>query len=94
MVFNVLFNITVIILIIVLLVFIIKVYLNTQKDIFIANKQFENITDLIKAETLKNKLTSQKIILINDLHNSLFKRFFKITKEILLLQKLIFETRS
>jgi len=56
-------------------------------------------SELILQENLfqeSNKLekAKQKLLLVEDLHHTLFKRFFKITEDILLMQKFMFEIHT
>lgn len=94
MAFYLLFNSVLCALVIFLLAFSGKVYMDTKKDASIATKRIKNLNNFLKIERLKDKQVSQQIVLTNRLHDALFKRLFKITKELLLLQKLIFDKQS
>lgn len=85
------FSIIIFTLVLVLLIFTIKVYTKTKKNIEEGLKKCNEINGLLKSEIFKNKQISQKIDLADGLQTTLFKRFFKITEDLLLVQKLIFD---
>ena len=89
--FNLFFIIVIYVLISILIGFIIKVYIDT---IGINKKGELEYLKLVNHFTLENEklqISNQKIILVEDLNKSLFNRIFKIAKDLLSLQKLIFE---
>lgn len=88
------FNIIIFILIFVVIVFIIKVYYESEKNKELSKKHYQKLNIVLKNETSKSYVISEKIALLESLHESLFKRLFKITQEVLLFQKLIFDSRS
>ena len=56
-----------------------------------ANHSIIILKENIKHEHLKLQNNNDKVLLVEDLHKSLFNRLFKITRDIILMQKLIFE---
>lgn len=92
--FHILFSLTVYSIVFLLLALICKVYIDVKKSSIISNERFNDLNKLIKAEDEKNQQIYQKLVLVNNLHESLFNRLFKITNDILLFQNLIFDNRS
>lgn len=43
-------------------------------------------------ENLKLQTTKEKLLLVEDLNKTIFSRLFKVTRDIIVMQKLIFET--
>ena len=78
--------------ILILVAITIKTILQTRILKSMAKQQCTVLEMRLEIETQKRNKNNQNIILINDLHQALLSRFFKITQEILLMQKLIFET--
>jgi len=91
---NLLFNIVLILLISVLLLFIIKSFIKTN----VINKRGKNnlvvLDNKYRLELEKCKLNNQNILLLDDLYVSLFSRVFKITQDLILIQKIIFDKKS
>ncbi len=77
-------------LIVVLILISVKMVVNNLNLNKLADIYYENLSKKLKAERKLFEKNSQKIILIDDLNEALFKRLFKITKELLFVQKLIF----
>ena len=78
--------------ILILVAITIKTILETRDLKSMAKQQCTVLEMRLEIETQKRNKNNENIILINDLHQTLLSRFFKITQEILLMQKLIFET--
>ncbi|MDP5157040.1 MAG: hypothetical protein NWQ07_00505 [Flaviramulus sp.] len=57
-----------------------------------ANKSLITLNNNVKNEAIKFEKNRDKLQLVDDLHSSLFDRLFKITKDVILVQKFIFET--
>lgn len=85
------FSIVIFVLILVLLIFTIKIYFETKEVKEKGVEKYNEISDIIKSEIFKNKQISQNLILAEDLQTSLFNCFFKITEDLLFVQKLIFD---
>jgi len=85
------FSIIIFVLILVLLIFTIKVYFDTKKDKERGLEKYDEIRFRLKSEIIKNKQISQSLNLAEDMQNTLFNRFFKITEDLLSVQKLIFD---
>tara|TARA_R110002050_G_scaffold273113_1_gene417042 strand:- start:32873 stop:33148 length:276 start_codon:yes stop_codon:yes gene_type:complete len=85
--FNVFFSISIYIVLCILVGFSIKVYINT----IILNKNFKKqylkLKEVFKIENDKNDVIKQQLLLVDNLYESLFNRLFRITKELLLIQK-------
>tara|TARA_R110002049_G_scaffold134016_3_gene293420 strand:- start:3243 stop:3518 length:276 start_codon:yes stop_codon:yes gene_type:complete len=85
--FNVFFSISIYIVLCILVGFSIKVYINT----IILNKNFKKqylkLKEAFKIENDKNDVIKQQLLLVDNLYESLFNRLFRITKELLLIQK-------
>lgn len=88
------FSIIIYLLFIVLLAFIVKAFVDIQiikkdgcRSYLLLQKQLEIAKN-------KSKVNIEKLDLIDNLNDSYFKRLFEIIKEILLLQKLIFDKQS
>ncbi len=77
-------------LIAVLILISVKMVVNNLNLNKLADVYCKNLSKNLKAERKLFEKNSQKIILIDDLNEALFKRLFKITKELLFVQKLIF----
>lgn len=88
------FSVIIFILILVLLFFVIKVFTEIKKDKKKGLVTYNKINGLLKSEAFKNKQISQHMVLANNLQATLFKRLFKITKDLLLVQKLMFDNYS
>lgn len=79
--------------ILILIFFVAKVMLEMLSSKRIAFKTYSALHEYYLSENalfLKNK---KKLQLIDDFHKTLFNRLFKITSDLLLMQKLIFEIR-
>lgn len=77
--------------IVVLIVVSVKMVVNNLTLNKLADRDYKILSDNLKIEMESFEKNSQKIIVIEDLNETLFKRLFKITKELLFLQKLIFD---
>ncbi|WP_338357294.1 hypothetical protein [Yeosuana marina] len=79
----------------VLIVFLIgvsvKKVINNMTFNKLSDRNYRILSDNLKFEMESFQKNSQKIIVIDDLNETLFKRLFTITKELLFLQKLIFD---
>lgn len=56
------------------------------------NKTCDVLQENILHEHFKLQNNNEKILLLEDLHKTLFNRLFKLARDIIFLQKLIFET--
>ncbi len=79
------------ILVLVVLIFIIKAYTQTIKVKKKSVEKCNEIINLLKKESFKYKQISQRLVLSDNLQTTLFKRFFKITEDLLWVQKMIFD---
>lgn len=87
--FNVIFNWCIASLILVFAVLNVKTYLTIRQAIKVAKQQdlvLEN--NVLKAET-KHQINSENLVILDGLHTSMLTRLFKITRDILLVQKTI-----
>ncbi|WP_372753563.1 hypothetical protein [Mariniflexile sp.] len=81
-----------IVVLIVVLVFVIiktifqNIFLNK-----IANKSYAQLREKIAQEQLKLQINNERILLVEELHITIFNRVFKIARDIILVQKLIFD---
>ena len=87
-------NSVILILISIVLVWCLKIYFSINAE----QKVFDNKFVLLKNELSSSEHESvqlnQRLKLSDDFNQTLFKRLFKIIKELFLVQKLIFEDRS
>ena len=88
------FGILIYFLLVVLLAFVVKAYLDTQLIKENKNRNYLVLQEQLLIEKEKCNVNTEKLRLADNLQNSLFTRLFKITKEIILLQKLIFDKQS
>lgn len=75
----------------VLICFIIKIWCNTlflKKRAYI---RYLALKENIQKEERKYDVYTEKVLLIDELHNTLFNRLLQITKDFILIQKLIFK---
>lgn len=93
MIFNC-FSIFIYLLTITLIGFIIKVYKNTHIIKEKGSQKHMLLEKQYVLEKSKSGMNTEQLKLVDNLHQSLFNRLFIITKEILLLQKLIFDKQS
>lgn len=92
--FNSLFTTAIFILVFVLIISIIRTVFQILTE---KNKQSDIYSSLethLTTERFKLEKNNEKIKLLNQLHETLFNSFFAITKDIILLQKFIFENYS
>ncbi len=79
----------------VLIVFLIgvsvKKVINNMTFNKLSDRNYRILSDNLKFEMESFQKNSQKITVFDDLNKTLFKRLFTITKELLFLQKLIFD---
>lgn len=71
----------------------VKVIFEIFRSKKIAFKTYSALCDYYSTENLIFLKNKEKLQLIDDFHKILFNRLFKITSDLLLVQKLIFETR-
>ena len=91
MILNSLFTIVIFLLVSILVFFSIKVYIDTLVVEKKGNFEYLKLKDAFTIETKRNQINQQKISLVDELNESLFSRLFKIAKDLLSLQKLIFD---
>jgi len=89
--FNFLFNIVILLLVVLVTVFSFKVYFNTMSFNKVSELDAEKLQEAILIQGNKSDLINVKVQLSDDFNRSHMNRLFKITKEILLMQKLIFD---
>lgn len=94
MLFNNLFTFAIYLLVLISVSVIIKIIFQTITENKIENNKYVLWEERIASEQLKLKQINYKIELLNQLQESLLNRFFKITRDIILMQKLIFENYS
>ena len=87
------YTLAIYLLVLVFIFLIIKVIIRTVYLKRIVNKSYMALQKNIDREQYRLQRNSGKIQLLEDLHKTLFNRLFKITRDIILLQKLIFETQ-
>lgn len=90
--FNYLFIWVIYALVFVLVLFVIKAVFQNKYLKKTAIKSELILQENLFQESNKLEKTKQKLLLVEDLHHTLFKRFLKITEDILLMQQFIFET--
>ena len=71
-----------------LVIFLVRVFVGTQSLKKEGRTNLQLLENSLVREGKKNTLYMNKLNLIDQFHESLFNRLFKITREILLLQKL------
>jgi hypothetical protein len=86
---NLFFNCFIIILIGVLIFFNIKTYIDTIQSTKKSKQSYSKLVSDFMSEEKKHEINSRSLILLDELHNNLFERLFKITRDILLMQKII-----
>ena len=86
---NLFFNWFIIVLIGVLGFFNIKTYIDTIRSTKKSKQTYSKLVSDFVNEEKKHEINSQNLILLDELHNDLFNRLFKITRDILLMQKMI-----
>lgn len=91
--FNYLFIWVIFIPVLVLMIYVVKTIYDTSHLKKTINNNFIVLQKKILHENAKLEKNREKLLLVEDLHQTLFNRLFKITRDIILLQKLIFETR-
>ena len=78
-----------------LVIYVFALCLTNLKQLKILKHECEldslNGNEILKVENYKLKANIEKLKLIDDLSESIFNNFFHITRELLLLQKFIFE---
>ena len=70
----------------------IKTVVHTRNLKRMAKREYAVLEMQLEMQTEKLYKNNQRLILVNDLHETLFSRFFKIIQDVLLMQKFIFET--
>ena len=88
------FSLLIYLFIVVSVAFVVKAYLDTQTIKENTYKNYLLLQEQFVLEKSKSKVNIEKLQLADNLYGLLFKRLFKITKEFLLLQKLIFDKQS
>ena len=86
---NLFFNWFIIVLVGVLIFFNIKTYIETLQSTKKSKQTYSKLVNDFVNEEKKHEINSQNLILLDELHNDLFNRLFKITRDILLTQKII-----
>lgn len=86
---NLFFNWFIIVLIGVLGFFNIKTYIDTIWSTKKSKQTYSKLVSDFVNEEKRHEVNSQNLILLDELHNDLFNRLFKITRDILLMQKTI-----
>lgn len=89
--FNFLFTFGIFVTVAVLIVFIIKTLFQTSFIKQSCSVSLHKLEENIVLEQVKLQHNQEKVALVEEAHKTLFNRFFKITTDIILLQKLIFE---
>lgn len=89
--FNLLFIGFLYLLIIVLVMFSIIIYKNTRSLNKSIKQEHTYLMQNLKIEKVILENNNQKIILVDHFNETFFNRLFQITKELLLLQKIIFK---
>ncbi|XCF07307.1 hypothetical protein ABI125_05480 [Tamlana crocina] len=87
-------SMAILILLLSLAIYTLKVYFNTKR---IKGEWLKSQSDLQKqivVENQKNKWNTEKLTLVDNLHESLFKNLFYITRQILLMQKMIVDSKN
>lgn len=87
--FHLFFNWFILVLIGVFGVFNIKTYTETRRINKIGKQKYSRLESDFAYEEKKHEINSQNLILLDELHKDLFKKLFKITREILIVQKII-----
>lgn len=88
---NLVFSILIYVLVFILIAFIIKVYISTLVLNKNLTEQNFRLTETLKKEEDMQDVIMQKTLLVDSFSESFFNRLFKITKELLLAQKLMFK---
>lgn len=81
-------------LVFILMLFIIKTIFKTLHLKYVATKNYLVLEENFQLEYKKLEYNNHKVQLLEDLHQTLFNRLFKITRDIILMQKLIFEMHT
>jgi hypothetical protein len=74
------------------MIFVIKTLLNINRLIVAGGKKYLSLEINLKKEKRREKTINGHISLLNSLHENLFNRFFEINKEIISLQKILFNS--
>lgn len=90
---QVVFSMGIYLLVTVLFVFIIKTGVDTLLLNKIGEKYYGTLKQKLKNEQEKHQIYEGHILLINQLNSSLLNRMFQITKDLILVQKMIFGQR-
>ena len=86
---NLFFNCFVVVLIGVLVYLNFKAYIDTIRSTKHFKQTYSKLASDFLNEEKKQVINSQNLILLDEIHDDLFKRLFKITRDILLMQKTI-----
>jgi hypothetical protein len=89
MTFNLLFNTVIYLIIVFLIIFIIKVNTNTISLNKRSKEKHKVLEESVNKEKIKGQIINQHMSLANNLEQTLFYRFFEISKELIALQKLL-----
>lgn len=76
---------------IMLVIFCVKVLFKSIALKRLAKEKDKLLQETLISENLKFKRNNENILMIDNLNNILFNRIFKITQDVLLVQKFIFE---
>tara|TARA_R110002049_G_scaffold71370_2_gene183913 strand:- start:2197 stop:2481 length:285 start_codon:yes stop_codon:yes gene_type:complete len=87
------FSVLIYFLIIVLSVLMIKIWYDTLFLNETVEKRCLHLKADIKEKTEKHRIYTEHLLLADELHKSIFNRLFQITKELILMQKLIYGKR-
>lgn len=88
---NFLFNAILLVLIITLIVIVIKQLFNLQALDKVGKQQYAILKIQLEKEKLKYVANSKKLSVVDELNKMLINNLFKITKDLLFMQKLIFD---
>lgn len=89
--FNLFFNLLILVLIGFFLFLNIKTYNQTLRISEISKQKYLDLKCDFVYEEKMSKINTQNIVLLDELDKSLFERLFKITQDILLIQKIILD---
>jgi hypothetical protein len=84
------FNMVICFLVIVLVLSLFKVCLDTMCLNKLAQNSYLSLRENIQKEEQKQRFYSDQLLLIDELNKSLYNRIFQISKDFILMQKVIF----
>lgn len=82
------------IIIIFFVIFVIKVYMHTIRLNIIGKEKQAKLEASFNKEKIKGQIINEHVTLANNLEQTLFYRFFEISKELIGLQKLLLNSNS